>query len=64
MIQTTADIAWDAYRKNPTLRRGLVRCSNPRCKRERIINGALCMLNGWPRCCGETMELVPHEETE
>lgn len=38
------------------LKRGLCRCK--KCKKIKSVDSALCLRNGWPKCCGETMELV------
>jgi len=33
-----------------------VRCS--KCGCERLVNFAVCLRSGWPKCCGYTMTLL------
>jgi len=39
----------------PQLKRGLVWCK--KCGREESVNSSICLRNGWPECCGETMTI-------
>ena len=39
----------------PELQRGLVWCRA--CRRERKVDSADCLRNGWPKCCGGTMTI-------
>jgi len=34
----------------------LVKC--PTCGKEETVDFGYCLANGWPRCCGYTMQLV------
>ena len=42
---------------HPDLRAGRVRCQ--KCGAVLIVDSAACLRSGWPRCCGETMHLMP-----
>jgi hypothetical protein len=42
-------------RSHPSLINGKVRCS--RCGKLRTIDAASCLRDGWPKCCGGTMDL-------
>jgi Zn finger protein HypA/HybF involved in hydrogenase expression len=39
----------------PQLKRGQVWCR--RCGNTFNVNGADCLANGWPKCCGQTMSI-------
>ena len=45
---------------HPKLSRGLVWCH--KCGREQEANSAECFRSGWPRCCGQTMNIDSPEE--
>jgi len=59
-IFTRHQVLYETIAKShPSLINGLVRCS--RCGRLRTVDAAKCLREGWPRCCGGTMELQPVE---
>jgi uncharacterized Zn finger protein (UPF0148 family) len=45
---------------HPSMKRGKVWCAV--CGREENVDSALCMKNGWPKCCGYTMTIDSPEE--
>jgi hypothetical protein len=40
---------------HPSLSRGMVWCR--KCGRSEKVDGADCLRNGWPKCCGQTMTI-------
>lgn len=47
----------------PAIKRGRVWCK--RCGAELEVDGARCLRDGWPTCCGETMTIdSPAEQAE
>lgn len=40
---------------HPKLARGKVWCRT--CGRSQDVDGADCLINGWPKCCGQTMTI-------
>lgn len=44
----------------PQIKRGLVWCKT--CGREQKVNGADCLRDGWPKCCGHTMTIDSPQE--
>lgn len=44
----------------PQIRRGLVWCTQ--CGRSQRVDGAHCLLHGWPKCCGYTMTIDSPKE--
>ena len=45
---------------HPSLKRGKVWCRT--CRRERDVDSAHALANGWPKCCGYTMT-IDHPDT-
>jgi hypothetical protein len=45
---------------HPSLSRGQVWCTH--CGRTQHVDGADCLRNGWPKCCGYTMTIDSPEE--
>jgi hypothetical protein len=46
--------------KSPRMKRGKVWCRI--CGSTQKIDSALCLRDGWPECCGETMTMDSPEE--
>ncbi|MGY4295338.1 hypothetical protein ACVWXN_003433 [Bradyrhizobium sp. i1.4.4] len=46
-------------RSHPSLLNGKVICS--RCSTPRTVDAAKCLRDGWPKCCGMTVNLVRAE---
>lgn len=44
----------------PQIARGKVWCKT--CRSEQSVDGADCLQNGWPKCCGYTMT-IDHPDT-
>lgn len=46
-------------RSHPSLLNGKVFCA--RCGKERTVDAAKCLRDGWPKCCGATVSLAATE---